>query len=120
LAAAGKVAAPRGSRPLLYCAAIVKTVDAQTRAKTGISELFRRSARWKSDGRDSRLDRAARAHQRRQTRKILPPALRKPNGFSSATNGEEANAGEANDHERPGGGLGNALDECCATARQQG
>ena len=27
--------------PSLYCAVIVKTVDAQTRAKTGINELLR-------------------------------------------------------------------------------
>jgi 2,3,4,5-tetrahydropyridine-2-carboxylate N-succinyltransferase len=28
-------------RPGLYCAVIVKTVDAQTRSKTGINELLR-------------------------------------------------------------------------------
>ena len=33
---------PDGSPgPSLYCAVIVKTVDAQTRAKTGINELLR-------------------------------------------------------------------------------
>ncbi len=33
---------PDGSTgPSLYCAVIVKTVDAQTRAKTGINELLR-------------------------------------------------------------------------------
>ena len=33
---------PNGSPgPSLYCAVIVKTVDAQTRAKTGINELLR-------------------------------------------------------------------------------
>jgi 2,3,4,5-tetrahydropyridine-2-carboxylate N-succinyltransferase len=33
---------PGGSpAPSLYCAVIVKTVDAQTRAKTGINELLR-------------------------------------------------------------------------------
>ena len=33
---------PDGSPgPPLYCAVIVKTVDAQTRAKTGINELLR-------------------------------------------------------------------------------
>jgi 2,3,4,5-tetrahydropyridine-2,6-dicarboxylate N-succinyltransferase len=33
---------PDGSAgPSLYCAVIVKTVDAQTRAKTGINELLR-------------------------------------------------------------------------------
>jgi 2,3,4,5-tetrahydropyridine-2-carboxylate N-succinyltransferase len=30
-----------GANPSLYCAVIVKTVDAQTRAKTGINELLR-------------------------------------------------------------------------------
>ena len=35
-------ALPDGSPgPSLYCAVIVKTVDAQTRAKTGINELLR-------------------------------------------------------------------------------
>ena len=35
-------ALPNGSPgPSLYCAVIVKTVDAQTRAKTGINELLR-------------------------------------------------------------------------------
>ncbi len=35
-------ATPDGSPgPSLYCVMIVKTVDAQTRAKTGISELLR-------------------------------------------------------------------------------
>jgi 2,3,4,5-tetrahydropyridine-2,6-dicarboxylate N-succinyltransferase len=33
---------PDGSPgPSLYCAVIVKTIDAQTRAKTGINELVR-------------------------------------------------------------------------------
>jgi 2,3,4,5-tetrahydropyridine-2-carboxylate N-succinyltransferase len=33
---------PDGSAgPSLYCAVIVKTVDAQTRAKTGINDLLR-------------------------------------------------------------------------------
>jgi 2,3,4,5-tetrahydropyridine-2-carboxylate N-succinyltransferase len=38
----GKALLPDGSPgPSLYCAVIVKTVDAQTRAKTGINELLR-------------------------------------------------------------------------------
>jgi len=32
---------PRSNQPSLYCAVIVKRVDAQTRAKTGINELLR-------------------------------------------------------------------------------
>ena len=34
-------ALPQGNAPALYCAVIVKTVDAQTRAKTAINELLR-------------------------------------------------------------------------------
>ena len=34
-------ALPQGNAPSLYCAVIVKTVDAQTRAKTAINELLR-------------------------------------------------------------------------------
>ena len=37
----GKPTANGGEGPGLYCAVIVKTVDAQTRAKTGINELLR-------------------------------------------------------------------------------
>jgi 2,3,4,5-tetrahydropyridine-2,6-dicarboxylate N-succinyltransferase len=36
----GALPDPKGG-PILYCAVIVKTVDAQTRAKTGINELLR-------------------------------------------------------------------------------
>jgi 2,3,4,5-tetrahydropyridine-2-carboxylate N-succinyltransferase len=36
----GALPDPKGG-PSLYCAVIVKTVDAQTRAKTGINELLR-------------------------------------------------------------------------------
>jgi 2,3,4,5-tetrahydropyridine-2-carboxylate N-succinyltransferase len=38
---AGKALPDRSPGPSLYCAVIVKTVDAQTRAKTGINELLR-------------------------------------------------------------------------------
>jgi 2,3,4,5-tetrahydropyridine-2-carboxylate N-succinyltransferase len=37
----GKPLPDGGPGPSLYCAVIVKTVDAQTRAKTGINELLR-------------------------------------------------------------------------------
>jgi 2,3,4,5-tetrahydropyridine-2-carboxylate N-succinyltransferase len=37
----GKPLPDRSPGPSLYCAVIVKTVDAQTRAKTGINELLR-------------------------------------------------------------------------------
>ncbi|MEM1370802.1 MAG: 2,3,4,5-tetrahydropyridine-2,6-dicarboxylate N-succinyltransferase [Pseudomonadota bacterium] len=37
----GKPLADGSTRPGLYCAVIVKTVDAQTRSKTGINELLR-------------------------------------------------------------------------------
>ena len=37
----GKPLADGTPGPSLYCAVIVKTVDAQTRAKTGINELLR-------------------------------------------------------------------------------
>jgi tetrahydrodipicolinate N-succinyltransferase len=43
----GTVERPLGGTPVgspgpsLYCAVIVKTVDAQTRAKTGVNELLR-------------------------------------------------------------------------------
>jgi 2,3,4,5-tetrahydropyridine-2-carboxylate N-succinyltransferase len=36
----GSLPDPNGG-PALYCAVIVKTVDAQTRAKTGVNELLR-------------------------------------------------------------------------------
>jgi 2,3,4,5-tetrahydropyridine-2-carboxylate N-succinyltransferase len=36
----GSLPDPRGG-PSLYCAVIVKTVDAQTRAKTGVNDLLR-------------------------------------------------------------------------------
>ena len=36
----GSLPDPKGG-PGLYCAVIVKTVDAQTRSKTGINELLR-------------------------------------------------------------------------------
>ena len=38
---AGKPLPDGSPGPSLYCAVIVKTVDAQTRAKTGINELLR-------------------------------------------------------------------------------
>ena len=37
----GKPLADGTPGPSLYCAVIVKTVDAQTRSKTGINELLR-------------------------------------------------------------------------------
>jgi tetrahydrodipicolinate N-succinyltransferase len=37
----GKPPADNSPGPSFYCAVIVKTVDAQTRAKTGINELLR-------------------------------------------------------------------------------
>ena len=37
----GSMPNPRGAGPSLACAVIVKTVDARTRAKTGINELLR-------------------------------------------------------------------------------
>jgi 2,3,4,5-tetrahydropyridine-2-carboxylate N-succinyltransferase len=37
----GSMPSSSGTGPSLYCAVIVKTVDAQTRAKTGINELLR-------------------------------------------------------------------------------
>ena len=37
----GSLPDPHGVGPSLYCAVIVKTVDAQTRSKTGINELLR-------------------------------------------------------------------------------
>jgi 2,3,4,5-tetrahydropyridine-2-carboxylate N-succinyltransferase len=37
----GSLPDPHGAGPNLSCAVIVKTVDAQTRAKTGINELLR-------------------------------------------------------------------------------
>jgi 2,3,4,5-tetrahydropyridine-2,6-dicarboxylate N-succinyltransferase len=37
----GKPMAGGGASPSLYCAVIVKRVDAQTRAKTSINELLR-------------------------------------------------------------------------------
>jgi 2,3,4,5-tetrahydropyridine-2-carboxylate N-succinyltransferase len=37
----GSLPDPHGNGPNLYCAVIVKTVDAQTRSKTGINELLR-------------------------------------------------------------------------------
>jgi 2,3,4,5-tetrahydropyridine-2,6-dicarboxylate N-succinyltransferase len=39
--AAGKPLPDGSPGPSLYCAGIVKTVDAQTRAKTAINELLR-------------------------------------------------------------------------------
>ena len=37
----GAMPDPHGVGPSLYCAVIVKTVDAQTRSKTSINELLR-------------------------------------------------------------------------------
>ncbi len=37
----GSLPDPHGTGPSLYCAVIVKTVDAQTRSKTGVNELLR-------------------------------------------------------------------------------
>lgn len=37
----GKPLPSTGTGPSLYCAVIVKRVDAKTRAKTGINELLR-------------------------------------------------------------------------------
>jgi 2,3,4,5-tetrahydropyridine-2-carboxylate N-succinyltransferase len=37
----GSLPDPHGNGPSLYCAVIVKTVDAQTRSKTSINDLLR-------------------------------------------------------------------------------
>ena len=37
----GSLPDPHGVGPSLYCAVIVKTVDAQTRSKTSVNELLR-------------------------------------------------------------------------------